>query len=109
FAEKYKGEAIQYDVNSMYIYKMLKKEALWPIAPGKFHTINSSFIEKWSKFSYRIYKTTIEGNSPKKSLQCMRYLCYNSHGIYTHYDLESAQKNGLKVTLMNVSPNALIY
>ncbi|CAG8673692.1 11100_t:CDS:1, partial [Paraglomus occultum] len=32
FAEKYEGEVIQYDVNSMYIYEMLKKEASWPIA-----------------------------------------------------------------------------
>ena len=109
FAEKYEGEAIQYDVNSMYIYEMLKKEASWPIAPGKFHTINSSFTEKWSKFPYGIYKATIEGNPPKKSLQCTRYLRYNPHGIYTHYDLECARKNGLKVTLMNISPNALIY
>jgi len=59
FAEKYEGEAIQYDVNSMYIYEMLKKEASWPIASGKFHTINSSFT-KWSKFPYGIYKATIE-------------------------------------------------
>jgi hypothetical protein len=88
---------------------MLKKEASWPIAPGKFHTINSSFTEKWSKFPYGIYKATIEGNPPKKSLQCTRYLRYNPHGIYTHYDLECARKNGLKVTLMNISPNALIY
>ena len=109
FAEKYDGEAIQYDVNSMYIYEMLKKEASWPIAPGKFHTINSSFTEKWSKFPYGIYKATIEGNPPKKSLQCTRYLRYNPHGIYTHYDLECARKNGLKVTLMNITPNALIY
>ncbi|CAG8651213.1 12570_t:CDS:2 [Ambispora leptoticha] len=32
FAERYEGEAIQYDVNSMYVYEMLKKEASWPIA-----------------------------------------------------------------------------
>ncbi|CAG8673756.1 18651_t:CDS:2, partial [Acaulospora morrowiae] len=86
FAEKYKGEAIQYDVNSMYIYEMLKKEASWPVALA-----------------------TIEGNPPKKSLQCTRYLQYNPHGIYTHYDLESAKRNGLKVYLINESPNALIY
>ncbi|CAJ0630229.1 10738_t:CDS:2 [Entrophospora sp. SA101] len=109
FAERYEGEANQYDVNSMYIFEMIKKDASWPIAPGKFHTINSFFTEKWSKFPYGIYKATIEGNPPKKSLQCTRYLRYNPHGIYTHYDLECARKNGLKVTLMNISPNALIY
>ncbi|CAG8849912.1 30892_t:CDS:2, partial [Racocetra persica] len=52
---------------------------------------------------------TIEENPPKKSLQCTRYLRYNPYGIYTHYDLECAKKNGLKVYLMNESPNALIY
>ncbi|CAG8632368.1 2478_t:CDS:2, partial [Diversispora eburnea] len=109
FAEKYEGEANQYDVNSMYIYEMLKKEASWPIAPGKFHTIDVSLVEKWTKFPYGIYKATIEGNPPKKSLQCTRYLRYNPHGIYTHYDLECAKKNGLKVYLMNDSPNAIIY
>ncbi|CAG8653274.1 9828_t:CDS:2, partial [Diversispora eburnea] len=86
FAEKYEGEANQYDVNSMYIYEILKKEASWPIAPA-----------------------TIEGNPLKKSLQCTRYLRYNPHGIYTHYDLECTKKNGLKVYLMNDSPNAIIY
>ncbi|CAJ0643571.1 6071_t:CDS:2 [Entrophospora sp. SA101] len=109
FAERYEGEAIQYDVNSMYVYEMLKKEASWPFAQGKFHTINSTFAEKWGKFPYGIYKATIEGNPPKKSLQCTRYLRYNPYGIYTHYDLECAKKNGLKVYLMNESPNALIY
>ncbi|RHZ85601.1 hypothetical protein Glove_63g120 [Diversispora epigaea] len=109
FAEKYDGEGSQYDVNSMYIFEMIKKDASWPIASGKFHTINSSFTEKWSKFPYGIYKATIEGNPPKKSLQCTRYLRYNPYGIYTHYDLECAKKNGLKVYLMNESPNALIY
>src|SRR5437764_14705723 len=92
----------------MYVYEMLKTEASWPIGPGKFHTINSSFTEKWSKFPYGIYKAAIEGNPPKKSLQGTRYLRYNPHGIYTHYDLECARKNRLKVTLMNISPNALI-
>ncbi|CAG8765248.1 5312_t:CDS:2, partial [Racocetra persica] len=82
FAKRYKGEAIQYDVNSMYIYEMLKKEASWPFA---------------------------QRNSPKKSLQCTRYLRYNPYRIYTHYDLECAKKNGLKVYLMNKSPNAFIY
>ncbi|CAG8816887.1 16296_t:CDS:2, partial [Cetraspora pellucida] len=86
FAERYEGEANQYDVNSMYIFEIIKKDASWPIAPA-----------------------TIEGNPPKKSLQCMRYLCYNSHRIYIHYNLECVQKNGLKVTLMNISQNALIY
>ncbi|CAG8669839.1 6663_t:CDS:2, partial [Paraglomus brasilianum] len=86
FAEKYEGEAIQYDVNSMYIYEMLKNEASWPIATA-----------------------TIEGNPPKKSLQCTRYLRYNPHGIYTHFDLECAKRNGLKVYLLDESPNALIY
>ncbi|CAG8831608.1 3418_t:CDS:2, partial [Gigaspora rosea] len=62
---RYEGEANQYDVNSMYIFEMIKKDASWPIAPA-----------------------TIEGNPPKKSLQCTRYLRYNPHGIYTHYDLE---------------------
>ncbi|CAG8686726.1 15841_t:CDS:2, partial [Dentiscutata heterogama] len=109
FAERYEGEAIQYDVNSMYIYEMLKKEASWPFAQGKFHTINSTFAEKWGKFPYRIYKATIEGNPLKKSLQYTRYLRYNLYRIYTHYNLESAKKNGLKVYLMNESPNALIY
>ncbi|CAG8818773.1 5506_t:CDS:1, partial [Racocetra fulgida] len=66
FAERYEGEANQYDVNSMYIFEMIKKDASWPIAPGKFYTINSSFTEKWSKFPYGIYKATIEGNPPKK-------------------------------------------
>ncbi|CAG8825881.1 22437_t:CDS:2, partial [Cetraspora pellucida] len=59
FAKRYKGEANQYDVNSMYIFEIIKKNALWPIASA-----------------------TIEGNSPKKSLQLI---------------------------LMNISPNALIY
>ncbi|CAG8537015.1 11173_t:CDS:2, partial [Scutellospora calospora] len=40
------------------------------------------------KFPYGIYKATIEGNSPKKSLQYTRYLRYNLYRIYTHYDLE---------------------
>ncbi|RHZ81977.1 hypothetical protein Glove_115g114 [Diversispora epigaea] len=109
FAEKYEGEANQYDVNSMYIYEMLKKEASWPIAPGKFHTIDVSLVEKWRKFPYGIYKATIEGNPPKKSLQCTRYLRYNPHGIYTHYDLECAKGNGLNIYLIDKSPNALIY
>ncbi|CAG8668453.1 13988_t:CDS:2 [Acaulospora morrowiae] len=87
FAEKYEGEAIQYD----------------------FHTIDVSLVEKWTKFPYGIYKATIEGNPSKKSLQCTRYLRYNPHGIYTHYDLESAKRNGLKVYLINESPNVLIY
>ncbi|RHZ67234.1 hypothetical protein Glove_302g42 [Diversispora epigaea] len=109
FAEKYEGEAIQYDVNSMYIYEMLKKEASWPVASGKFHTIDISLVEKWTKFPYVIYKAIIEENPSKKSLQCTRYLRYNPHGIYTHYDLESAKRNGLKVYLINKSPNILIY
>ncbi|CAG8658837.1 7890_t:CDS:2, partial [Scutellospora calospora] len=62
-----------------------------------------------SKFPYGIYKVTIEGNSLKKSLQCTRYLRYNLHRIYTYYDLECAKENGLKVYLMNESPNTLIY
>ncbi|CAG8589213.1 10920_t:CDS:2 [Dentiscutata heterogama] len=107
--KRYKEETNQYDVNLIYIFEMIKKDASWPIAPGKFHTINSSFTEKWSKFPYEIYKATIEGNPLKKSLQCTRYLRYNPHEIYIHYDLEYARKNGLKVTLMNISPNALIY
>ncbi|RHZ75035.1 hypothetical protein Glove_218g53 [Diversispora epigaea] len=86
FAEKYKGEDNQYDVNSMYIYEMLKKEASWPIAPA-----------------------TIEGNPPKKSFQCTRYLRYNLYGIYTHYDLKYAKENGLNVYLIDESLNALIY
>ncbi|CAG8637583.1 17017_t:CDS:1 [Acaulospora morrowiae] len=109
FAEKYEREAIQYDVNSMYIYIMLKKEASWPVTSGKFHTIDVSLVEKWTKFPYGIYKATKEGNLPKKSFQCTRYLRYNSHGIYMHYDLESAKRNGLKVYLINESPNVIIY
>ncbi|RIB11719.1 hypothetical protein C2G38_2202724 [Gigaspora rosea] len=62
---------------------MLKKEALWPIAS--------------------------EGNPLKKSLQCTRYLRYNLHGIYTHFDLECAKRNSLKVYLLNESPNVLLY
>ncbi|CAG8658218.1 6753_t:CDS:2, partial [Diversispora eburnea] len=34
FAERYEGEAIQYDINSMYVFEMLKKEVSWPIASG---------------------------------------------------------------------------
>ncbi|CAG8681269.1 2991_t:CDS:2, partial [Scutellospora calospora] len=86
FAERYEGEANQYDVNSMYIFEMIKKDASWPIVP-----------------------TTIEGNSSKKSLQYTRYLRYNPHRIYIHYNLKYAQKNRLKVTLINISPNTLIY
>ncbi|CAG8686129.1 14118_t:CDS:2, partial [Racocetra fulgida] len=80
FAEKYEGEAIQYDVNSMYTYEMLKKEASWPIAPGKFHTINSSFTEKWSKFPYGIYKATIEGN-PSKNIRITGKDMFGKWGI----------------------------
>ncbi|CAG8607063.1 10304_t:CDS:2, partial [Scutellospora calospora] len=77
FAERYEGEANQYDLNSMYIFEMIKKDASWPIALA-----------------------TIERNLPKKSLQCTRYLCYNLHRIYTYYDLEYAQKNGLKSNIL---------
>ncbi|CAG8741569.1 10603_t:CDS:2, partial [Dentiscutata heterogama] len=56
-----------------------------------------------------IAPATIEENPPKKSLQYIRYLHYNPHGIYTYYNLKCAQKNGLKVTLINISPNVLIY
>ncbi|CAG8640166.1 2005_t:CDS:2, partial [Diversispora eburnea] len=63
FVERYEKEAIQYNVNSMYVFEMLKKEVSWLIASG----------------------------------------------IYTHYDLECAKENRLKVYLMNESPNALIY
>ncbi|CAG8486644.1 1713_t:CDS:2 [Ambispora gerdemannii] len=80
FAEKYDGEANQYDINSI-----------------------------WNKLPYGIYKAIIEENPPKKSLQYTRYLRYNSHGIYTHFDLECVKENGLKVYLINESPNALIY
>ncbi|CAG8483253.1 11149_t:CDS:2 [Cetraspora pellucida] len=87
FAEKYEEEAIQYD----------------------FRTIDVSLVEKWNKFPYGIFKATIEGNPPKKSLQCTRYLRYNPYRIYTHFDLECAKRNGLKVYLLDESPNALIY
>ncbi|CAG8535330.1 4069_t:CDS:2, partial [Scutellospora calospora] len=33
FAEKYEREANQYDINSIYIFKMIKKDASWLIAP----------------------------------------------------------------------------
>ncbi|CAG8851569.1 18533_t:CDS:1, partial [Racocetra persica] len=33
FAERYKEEANQYDINSIYIFEMIKKDASWPIAP----------------------------------------------------------------------------
>ncbi|CAG8547360.1 16443_t:CDS:2, partial [Cetraspora pellucida] len=59
FAERYEAEANQYNVNSMYIFEMIKKDTSWPIAPA-----------------------TIEGNPSKKSLQ---------------------------LTVMNISPNTLIY
>ncbi|CAG8606367.1 3063_t:CDS:2, partial [Scutellospora calospora] len=48
-----------------------------------------------------IAPATIEGNPSKKSLQCMRYLRYNPHRIYTYYDLE--------LSLINILPNTLIY
>ncbi|CAG8669248.1 2262_t:CDS:2 [Dentiscutata heterogama] len=69
------------------------------LAPQKSEKINEQ-EKKWSKFPYRIYKATIKGNPPKKSLQCTRYLRYNPHGIYTHYDLECAQKNRLKGNIL---------
>ncbi|RHZ79454.1 hypothetical protein Glove_145g32 [Diversispora epigaea] len=70
----------------MYIYEILKKEASWPIVSA-----------------------TIERNPPKKSLQRIRYLRYNSHEIYTYYDLKCAKENGLNVYLIDESPNTLIY
>ncbi|CAG8834474.1 1223_t:CDS:2, partial [Gigaspora margarita] len=66
-------------------------------------------IQYDNKFSYGNFKVTIEENPSKKNLQCIRYLQYNLHGIYIHFDLECAKKNSLKVYLLDKSPNALIY
>ncbi|CAG8588817.1 11581_t:CDS:2, partial [Scutellospora calospora] len=77
FAKRYEEKANQYDVNSMYIFEMIKKDVLWPIVSA-----------------------TIERNSSKKSLQCIRYLQYNSHRIYIHYDLEYTKENGLKENIL---------
>ncbi|CAG8484832.1 4262_t:CDS:10 [Ambispora gerdemannii] len=44
FAERYEGEAIQYDVNSMYVFEMMKKNVTWPIAPVTLMSISPNAL-----------------------------------------------------------------
>jgi len=105
WAEKdWEGHAKQYDVTSMYPYLMRKMT--WPICKGKFQTIKDfEYNNKGVKMTYYgIFKAIVEEKDLMKKL-----FRYNKNGIYTHLDLTRAKTLGLKVTLQESSPNALIY
>jgi hypothetical protein len=109
WAEKgWEGEAEQYDYTSMYPSIQIYKDAVqWPIGAGEFRTLTGIDCSRF--FRYGIYHATVEGTPKKGQSPCTRTFRYNPEGIYTHHDLERARALGLKITLKNESPNALIY
>jgi|GEM_PF-6275635 len=109
WAEKdWEGEAEQYDYTSMYPSIQIHKNAVqWPVGAGEFHTLTDNDCIEF--FRYGIYHAIVEGNPKKGQSPCTRTFRYNPEGVYTHHDLTRARALGLKITLKNESPNALIY
>ncbi|RGB21570.1 hypothetical protein C1646_678433 [Rhizophagus diaphanus] len=103
--EKYEGPAQELDYESMYPTCMRKVDTQWPIYEGDFE-----YLEKLDNLSFGIYRVEIEGQpETKKDEKCTRLFRYNPEKYYTHYDIERVKGLGLKVKLINESPNALIF
>ncbi|RGB42813.1 hypothetical protein C1646_809781 [Rhizophagus diaphanus] len=97
--------AQELDYESMYPTCMSKSDALWPIYEGDFE-----YLENLDHLTFGIYRVEIEGQpEKKKDEKCTRIFRYNPEKYYTHYDIERARDLGLKVKLINESPNALIF
>jgi len=105
WAEQYTGPGQELDYESMYPLSLVKIGTLWPIRKGNFE-----YLENLDNITFGIYRVSIEGQPVKKQdVHCTRLFRYNPTSYYTHYDIKRAEKLGLKVTLLNESPNALIY
>ena len=90
----------------MYPTCMRKGEVLWPIGEGDF-----DYKQKLEDdIEYGIYRVSIQGQpEKKKDATCTHLFRYNRDCYYTHFDIKRARKIGLEVSLINESPNALIY
>lgn len=98
----WKGYGRQYDETSL--YPSIQQSALtFPIGKGKFQTLEN-FVNHRGYTIYGIYHAKVEYKQDFLSL-----FRYNKHNKYTHIDLSRARELGLKVELIQNSPNALIY
>lgn len=94
--------AIDYDVNSMYPYALIR--ICYPVKKG----IHKLYSELPTPLEYGIYRVSIEKSSNEKINALFRF--DDSTHLYTHYDIKNARQLGLTVTLIqDGNPNALIY
>ena len=93
----------QYDKNSFYPSIMQMKTFYIPYTRGKFYTLNK-LPDKPTDIKYGIYRAEIEGAEDNKLFRM------SIEDYYTHFDIISAKKLGLTVTLIQDNqPNAMIY
>lgn len=90
-----------YDINSMYGSLMTK--FMYPMKKGDFVTLTTLP----DKLEYGIYRCIVSP-LPESDKRNMLFR-FNEEHYYTHYDIMSARLLQLKVTLLQVDNNALIY
>lgn len=102
YVEKdYKGKGYNYDINSYYPH-LLKGPKNYPVKKGEFKTMTQEEFDEMEMVEYGIYKAII--TDKHKLFQ------NNPNNKYTHIDLTTARKLGLKVKLIcDGQANCLLY
>lgn len=102
FFKDYEGPVHSYDINSHYPSVMLKNFHYFPIKEGEYKTIKTEEIDVKQ---YGIYRCVINaGSTPHK------FFKQNKKSYYTHLDIETAQKLGDSVQMIqDGKPNFLYY
>lgn len=94
------GEPITYDCVSSFPAILGSSTFYIPVKKGEFTTVGQITVDS-ERPRYGLYKCIIGGNSPQFK--------YNKTNTYSHFDINVAHQLGLPVTVIDQTPNALLY
>ena len=113
YCEPYEGYATTLDINSAYA-SGLNSSMTIPLNRPTFRKVKLTDFKfivddrkntKFYNFEYGIYKCKVEFDESKKKV-----FKFKNNNLYSHYDLNLAQKIGLKIELIDDSEvNSMIY
>ena len=103
YSERYEGDAIAFDVNSMYLYYMSSNEFTFPINQGEFKYMTNKEFQELKFYQYGLYRCNITYKENK-----LFHPFKNNE--YTHYDLTLAKQLNFEINIIeNDGSNILLY
>jgi hypothetical protein len=107
FHDKYEGPAYKYDIKSMYPAILeSKNKLLIPVKAGEFCKLDPVEFDKLPYYKYGIYRAKVH---PSEDSHINKMFRFCNDNYYTHISLSQAKMLKLKIELLDIDNNSLLY